>query len=421
MSNSRSRWASVGPGLLFAGAAIGVSHIVQSTRAGAGYGLGLVLVVVLANLLKYPAFRFGPDYAAATGHSLLEGYGRIGAWALWLYGLLTVGTMFTVGAAVTLVTAGLFEATFSVGLGVVGTSAIVLAFAAVISAVGRFKWLERVNRVLVLVLAVTTLTATLAIAGQLKPESIVLLPRGEDWAPGSWLFVAGLIGWMPSAIDLSVWQSLWTLEKIRDREEDPSSDVRFDFHVGYVGTAVFALMFVFMGAAAMHGSHEAFEREPVAFARQVVTLYERALGAWVGPIVGASAFAVMLSTTLTVVDGFPRALVALGSRLRRSESEQAQESASPRAYGAWALVLVLGSLAVIALMRASLRHMVDLATTLSFLTAPVLAWLNDRAMRSVDVPSERRPGGWLAAMSVVGIAVQAAFAVGYLVLRYASS
>ena len=62
---------SLGPGLLFAGAAIGVSHLVQSTRAGATYGFALVWVVLLANLLKYPFFEFGPRYAAATGDSVL--------------------------------------------------------------------------------------------------------------------------------------------------------------------------------------------------------------------------------------------------------------------------------------------------------------------------------------------------------------
>jgi Mn2+/Fe2+ NRAMP family transporter len=65
------RWKAIGPGLLFAGAAVGVSHLVQSTRAGAGYGLALVVIVIAANVLKYPAFAFGPRYAAATGCSLL--------------------------------------------------------------------------------------------------------------------------------------------------------------------------------------------------------------------------------------------------------------------------------------------------------------------------------------------------------------
>ncbi|MFM1890851.1 MAG: hypothetical protein RLZZ565_1608, partial [Planctomycetota bacterium] len=63
----RSFRQAFGPGLLFAGAAIGVSHLVQSTRAGAAFGIGMVGVVLLANLVKFPAFRFGPHFSAATG------------------------------------------------------------------------------------------------------------------------------------------------------------------------------------------------------------------------------------------------------------------------------------------------------------------------------------------------------------------
>lgn len=104
--------SALGPGLLFAAAAVGVSHLVQSTRAGAVYGLALVGMVILANVVKYPAFRFGPYYSVATRTSILEGYRRQGTWALVLYGLLTLGTMFTVLGAIGLVTAGLAMATF---------------------------------------------------------------------------------------------------------------------------------------------------------------------------------------------------------------------------------------------------------------------------------------------------------------------
>ena len=45
---------SIGPGILFAGAAIGGSHLIQSTRAGANYGLDLLGLVLLINILKYP-------------------------------------------------------------------------------------------------------------------------------------------------------------------------------------------------------------------------------------------------------------------------------------------------------------------------------------------------------------------------------
>ena len=97
----------LGPGLLFAGAAIGVSHLVQSTRAGADFGFGLIWALILINLVKYPFFQFGPRYALATGESLLEGYKRMGRGVLITYYVLNLGTMFTIQAAVTAVTAGI--------------------------------------------------------------------------------------------------------------------------------------------------------------------------------------------------------------------------------------------------------------------------------------------------------------------------
>ena len=107
MGREMNTLKAIGPGFLFAAAAVGVSHLVQSTRAGAMFGLSLLPIAVLALILKYPFFEFGQRYAAATGTSLLEGYRRQGRWTLALYLVLTLGTMFTVLAGVTYVTAGL--------------------------------------------------------------------------------------------------------------------------------------------------------------------------------------------------------------------------------------------------------------------------------------------------------------------------
>ena len=66
------KWfASLGPGLMLAAAAIGVSHLVQSTRAGADFGLSFVWLIILVSILKYPAFRFAVDYASLTNRSLV--------------------------------------------------------------------------------------------------------------------------------------------------------------------------------------------------------------------------------------------------------------------------------------------------------------------------------------------------------------
>ena len=61
-----------GPGLLFAGAAIGVSHLVQSTRAGADFGFGLIWALILSNIFKYTFFLYGPKYEVSTGEILLD-------------------------------------------------------------------------------------------------------------------------------------------------------------------------------------------------------------------------------------------------------------------------------------------------------------------------------------------------------------
>jgi Mn2+/Fe2+ NRAMP family transporter len=66
MSKHRISLKSFGPGILYAAMAVGASHLVQSTRAGATYGLSLIFLILLTFITKYPAFRFGSQYASAT-------------------------------------------------------------------------------------------------------------------------------------------------------------------------------------------------------------------------------------------------------------------------------------------------------------------------------------------------------------------
>ncbi len=67
-------WKAIGPGILVACAAVGGSHLVWSTRAGAEFGWSLLGLILLANLFKYPFLLYGQRYTAATGESLLSGY-----------------------------------------------------------------------------------------------------------------------------------------------------------------------------------------------------------------------------------------------------------------------------------------------------------------------------------------------------------
>lgn len=419
MSESRTFAKALGPGLLFAGAAIGVSHLVQSTRAGAEFGLGMVVFLVLANVIKYPAFSFGPLYAAATGTSLLEGYRRQGRWALVVYLALTIATMFTVEAAVAVVTAGLAKTTFGLpGSPQLLTLGLIVACGAIL-AVGQFRWLDRVIKVTVALLTVSTLVAT-----------VVALPR-IDWRLGQWvpswekpLFIAALIGWMPSAIDISVWHSLWTLARRRESGHTPSvRESLLDFKIGYFGTAGLALCFLLLGAGVMYGSGETFSDAAGEFAGQIIDLYAQTLGEWSRPLLALCAFAVMLSTTLTVVDGFARALASVYERFGSAEDPGHSEDrplTRKRSYWLSMVVIAIGSCSILQWYISGLSSLVDLATTISFLTAPVLAFLNHRAVHASEMPAEARPSRFVGAFSAFCVALMAVLAIGWLYVRFGS-
>jgi len=408
---------AIGPGVLFAGTAVGVSHLVQSTRAGASYGLMLVRLVVLANVVKYPAFRFGPMYAAATGTSLLEGYRRRGRWALALYALVTLVTMFTVQATVTLVTAGLTMALFGFEASPLLVSGVILGICAALVGTGGYKVLDKAVKVIVALLSISTLLATALVLPRVAWATESYWPSGLSAVDV--LFAAGLVGWMPSAIDVSIWQSVWTLARGKEtngRPERRASSI--DFHLGYVGTAILAICFVVLGAALLHREGVELAASPAAFATQLISLYVEALGEWSRPVIGTAAFATMFSTTLTVVDGFPRALSVLVDRFGRGEvpDDPTREDRTPT-YWISLCVIFLGSMGILAFFLGSFRLLIDVATISSFLTAPVLSWLNHRAMTGEEVPEAARPRPWLIASSLAGIAAQSAFAIYFVVLQ----
>lgn len=411
----------LGPGLIFAAAAIGVSHLVQSTRAGAGWGVAMVAFIVGANLMKYPAFRFGPHYAAATNRSLLQGYRNQGSWALVVYGLLTLLTMFAVQAAVTLVTAGILKAWLELEASPLILSIILMGICMAILGIGHYRWLDRVVKFLMVILTLATVAATIA-----------ALPY-IDWARERWflgaaeydaktlMFLAALIGWMPSAVDVAVWNSLWTLAKSTDDGEPAELDsTMVDFHVGYVGTAILAVCFMLLGTGVMHGKGLVFESAAGKFASQVIDLYVLTLGDWSRPMIGVCAFAVMFSTTLAVLDGFPRAIGVLMTRFVRDEAPDDNDLTAPlarKSYWGAMVVLVIGAAFVIGQLQSSLKTMVDAATTLSFLTAPLLAILNHRAVFGEEVPVDLQPKPYLRWWSIIGIVLMTVLAVGWLYLN----
>ncbi len=410
---SRLSWRVLGPGLLFAGAAIGVSHLVQSTRAGAGWGFGLVWAVVLALVCKYPFIEYGHRYTVATGESLLEGYLRLGRWALVLFAVLVTGSAFITMAAVTVVTAGLAGALLGLDWSLTGLSALVLAVVLAICAVGRYRLLDSVMKVMVLVLAVLTLVAV-AVAVAHGPSGAPGWEAPTVWSAAGLTFLLALMGWMPAPLDVAAWPSLWILEKARHTGRRPTMrEALLDFHVGYGATAVLAIAFVAFGALVMHGTGREFSESGLVFARQLVDMYAETLGAWSRWIIALVAFITMFSTTLTVLDGYARTLAGTFGLL----GGVGVETRRRLTFGLLPVVAGL-ALVIIAVFMQSMRALIDVVTVLAFLAAPLVAWLNFAAVRHEVVPVECRPGRLLTTLSWVGMVFLGGFSVVWLVVRW---
>lgn len=424
-------WASLGPGLLWAAAAIGVSHLVQSTRAGAIGGLSLAGVILVALILKYPFFEYGPRYAAATGRSLVEGYREVGRWALWLYLFITLLTAAIVQAAILLFTAALAVRAFGLDWPLPLAAALLYLLCGAIVLAGRFAALDRTVKAIVVVLALSTLAAAGVAAPDLDLAGLRLLPRTAGGETVSLAFIIALAGWMPSAIDISVWSSLWTVAK--DDELGYRSAYRHvmaDFRIGYVGTAAMAFAFLILGTVTMHQTGVAFSSSGVAFASELVDLYAATLGEWMEPVVYVAVLSTMFSTAITVIDGFPRAIDRTIAVLREgggsTSAVGSAASADAPVRGATvpgrvyvvAMVLLWGATTLIHLrFLGGMTAMVDVATTVAFLTAPALGYLNLRSVQSDAMPAEHRPGPALVVLSWVGLVLLGGFAIVFVVTR----
>ena len=402
-----------GPGLIFTGAAIGTSHLVQSTRAGAMFGVALVGVILLANLLKYPAYRFGIDYAQVRRRSLLSGYRELGVWAVWLF-LIAVFPLVPIAyAALGAATAGIFATIFGPLLPMPAMASLVIALASLLLLVGGYRLLDRVNGVLLAFLVISTVLTT-----------VMVLPR-VDWGTLtdiSWtgqtkalLFIVALAGFMPNPVDVSVALSLWKVEADRSLPEGahPSiGEARSSFLWPYVMTALMAVCFCIMGAGVMHAQQIAPLPDAPGFAGQLVDLYREALGPTAAALAAVAALSVMLTTVIAAIDAYARTLPAAMEVLRGGDNETGTRAE----YVASCLVLAALAMVVLYTLMRDFTTFLDFVTSATFVVAPLLALLNYLVVTRCAMPEDARPGIAMKALSLTGVAVMGALAVMYFVL-----
>lgn len=449
---------TLGPGILFASTCIGVSHLVQSTRAGANYGFSLVIMILLVNLFKYPFFEYGSRYASATGTSLIDGYQRLGKWAINLYALITLGTMFFVTAAVMVVTSGFMDNLFGISkllstygfkMPQLATPILLLTVCFGILAAGKYKLLDSLVKVIGGILLISTLIAfTLSVLkGGAEPVEGFEVPNWMDfnYKNGMHLgFVVALMGWMPTALDLSTWNSLWTVARIKQTGYKPKlKETLFDFNFGYIVSVILAICFVTLGANLMYGTGETLPSSSVAFSGKVVQMYTTTMGDWSKWIIGPAAFSIMFGTAIAVIDGYARSSERILEILFIEKNNIDIENRK-KEYVLTILILsiisfIIGYLFVYektisAQISSSLndffgnsdsensingfKFLIDIATTISFIIAPIIAIINFKLVQEKYVGKEFVPPKWQIILSYAGITFLTSFSILFLVYKF---
>ena len=406
MNTQKFNWLKkLGPGLLFAGAAIGISHLVQSTRSGADFGFGLIWALVLIHIVKYPFFQFGPRYATATGESLLDGYKKLGKGVLITYFILNFATMFTIQAAVTIVTAGIAANLFGITTNPIIWSIIITVICISLLIIGKYKLLDNLMKIIIITLTISTITALIVAALNTNtiPNFTQIIPKGSVEIG----FLIAFLGWMPAPLDVSIWQSLWSIEKQKDKTQNfNTKQAIFDFNIGFISTLVLGICFVSLGAIVMFNSGETFSGSAVQFSQQLITLYTKNLGSGMYIIIAAAAFTTMFSTTITTLDASPRAMTKTFDLLTNKSYKNM--------YWFWIGFLAIGTISILIFFRSEMGVLIKIATILSFLTAPFFAIINYILISGKHTPKEWRPTLQLKILSWFGILFLIGFSIWYI-------
>ncbi len=420
----RAAWGTLGPGILLAATSIGASHLVLGPRAGMLYGPALLWLVIVAHLVKFPAFDIGPRYAMATGESLLSGYAKVpgpARWPLLLFVLFTVLQGVGVAVAVVSIAASVLAVSFgswsswteALGLTPVSFWGIVVATACYgLILVGRYPGMDLINRIMMSVLVLLTLAAFL-----LKPPPaasyvhlvVPALPAG------SFVLVAALLGWMPTGIDVSIWHSMWALEKrgAWSRLEPGGADAAalagralLDMRVGYALSVLLGVVFYLLGTYIARGDGPP---DGAQVAAAISGVYADILGGWAFPVFMVAAFCAMFSTTYIVMDGFPRSLAEALRLLVPSRRDRPGPWNAP--YVGLLTVVWLSVVPILVFVPKPVL-LVKSAALLGFLVAPLYYGLNVYcAARFIPEGPLRPSRPWIVASSIGAALMGAASAM----------
>jgi len=411
----------IGPGLVWAVAAIGSGELIITAKTGAEYGLLFLWALWAGIWIKFWIQRGILDLTILTGKPVLElwhegRFGKLSSVYWFLFFILTAtGVAGLIGLSASVL--GLLLPFRSVNAWAVVTTISIIG----IAYTQRYASFEKVMLLLCLVLGAGTLV-TLFFS---QPAPADLVTWGLPVTTAAALIMLSLLGWgAGSGPDLMLPYSWWVAEKgyqnlaVRGRSEgkplmeltDPESvsEVRswlriakWDSVIGYVITGFVASVFMIAGAEILQP--RGIVVEGIEVLKNLSTIFTSTFGGWSYLVFMIPAFAALYSTALGVFDGGRLALAHLARLLL---GKPALPIESVRTDWWYRIALILFSLIPLILFLGVQRPvlLVLIAGAVSAISMPLLAFQVFWSLRT-HVPQEYRPGMFYMGNLIVGIAV----------------
>ena len=194
----------------------------------------------------------------------------------------------------------------------------------------------------------------------------------------------------------------------------------------------------------LFGSGKELPDGAAAFSHSIIGLFTGFIGEWSYLIIAIAAFSIMFGTCIAVFDGYSRSiertvyLLFIHKDLQEDRSIQDdaldsefimvkvsnannESSDSLSVYKITLIVVLIGSFGVVYFFGKHLKSLVDLATTISFLIAPLIAIVNFKLVTGRFIKTEAHPKMWLKILSVLGIVFLTGFACYFVWVKFIAS
>jgi Mn2+/Fe2+ NRAMP family transporter len=127
----------------------------------------------------------------------------------------------------------------------------------------------------------------------------------------------------------------------------------------------------------------------------------------------------MFGTIIAVFDGYSRSLQRT-VELIFTKKEEKIRTKFRTFYVIFLIILSSGAFVIISQFQNNLKELVDFATVLSFVIAPIIAIFNFRLVTGKFLDKEHQPSVFLKILSFIGIIFLSGFAIFFLITKFYS-